>query len=72
MSFSDEIRKAITKSGLTRYRIAAESGVSEATLSRFMSGSSMTTDSLDKIAAVLRLRVEMDGPRQAALKKPRR
>ena len=72
MKFSDEIRRAIRTSGLTRYRIAAEAGVEQSSLSRFMAGASLSTASLDKIAAVLRLRVVMDGPRKSVLKKGRR
>lgn len=70
---SDQIRKCIATSGLTAYRLAREADVSEATLSRFLRGErAMTTDSLDRIAEVLRLDVTMRGPRAAVRKKPRR
>ncbi len=69
-TLSDQIRRAIESSGLTRYRIAVESSAEESTLSRFMSGSSsLRTDTLDRIAEVLRLRVECDGPRATLLKR---
>ena len=35
---SDEIKKAILAASVTRYRIAQDTGVDEATLSRFVSG----------------------------------
>jgi len=72
MTFSAQIRAAIRRSGITRYRLAQESGVDEASLSRFMSGSGITTTTLDAMAKVLRLSVEMKGPTKAALNKPRR
>jgi len=37
-AFSDQIRAAIDGSGLSRYRICKEIGISEASMSRFMSG----------------------------------
>ena len=37
-SVSEQIRKAILDSDETRYRIAKETGIEEATLCRFMSG----------------------------------
>lgn len=67
---SKTIRTAISNSGLSRYRICLECGVEESTLSRFMSGSSaITTDTLDKLAAVLRLRIVCDGPRAELLRR---
>ena len=72
MTFSDQIRRAIEGSGLSRYRIAQETGVDQASLSRFMAGSGITTTTLDAIAEVLRLKVEMKGPKKSALNKVRR
>jgi len=72
MRFSDQLRKAVSTSGLTRYRIAQEAKISQASLSRFMAGSGLTTKTLDALADVLRLRVEMKGPRAAVLRKDRR
>ncbi len=50
------VQRAIEESGLTRYAIAKASGVSEAALSRFMSGErGLTTATLDRLADVLQL-----------------
>jgi transcriptional regulator with XRE-family HTH domain len=35
---SSQLRRAVAESGLSRYRIAKDVGVSQATLSKFMSG----------------------------------
>lgn len=69
MSFSDQIRRAIRRSGLTRYRLAVEAGVEQASLSRFLAGAGVTTKTLDAIAQVLRLEVTMKGPRKALIQK---
>lgn len=72
MSLSDQIRRAIRDCGVTRYRLAQESGVDEASLSRFMAGSGITTTTLDAIAKVLRMSVEMKGPTKAVLNRAKR
>ena len=70
MKLSDEVRRAISKSELSRYQIAKESGVQQSGLSRFMAGSALSTDSLDRIAAVLGLRIEIKtSPGKAGKKK---
>jgi predicted transcriptional regulator len=56
--FSDELRQAIDASGMTRYRIAQLLEISEATLSRFMSGErGLTMKCLDSLAVLLDLHV---------------
>lgn len=57
MKISDEIRRAIENCGLTRYRIAKETGIAESTLSRFMHGYAMTTDVLDRLAELLDMHI---------------
>jgi len=53
---SDQVRKAIDASGKSRYRIAKDLRVSEATLSRFMSGErGLTLTVLDRLADYLGL-----------------
>ena len=37
-TISEEIKKAILTAGVTRYRIAQDTGIDEATLCRFVSG----------------------------------
>jgi transcriptional regulator with XRE-family HTH domain len=55
---SEQLRKIIRTSGMTRYQIAKESKVSEATLSRFMARkSSVTLDVVDALAGVLRVSI---------------
>ena len=62
MRLSDQVRSAITTCGLTRYRIAQETGISEATLCRFMSGErGLTMTALDTLAEFLDLRLTMAG-----------
>ena len=61
---SDQVRLAIDTRGESRYRIAKETGISEPTISRFMSGErGLPMKTLDRLAAFLRLRITMDGPR---------
>lgn len=53
---SEQLRAVIRGSGVTRYRIAQETGVSEAALSRFVNGNrGLDLSSVDKLAAYLRL-----------------
>lgn len=57
-TISDQIRGAIASSKVTRYRIAQETGIDEATLSRFMSDKGgMTVSTLDKLGEYLELEV---------------
>jgi plasmid maintenance system antidote protein VapI len=56
LTFSDELRRAVARCGLTRYRISRDLGVAESTLSRFMSGErGLTLKCLDRLAALLDL-----------------
>jgi transcriptional regulator with XRE-family HTH domain len=58
LRFSDELRRAIDASGLSRYRICRELGIAESTLSRFMSGErGLTLKCLDRLAELLDLHV---------------
>ena len=72
MSFSNQVRRAIRDCGLTRYRLAQEAGVEQASLSRFMAGSGVTTTTLDAVAKVLRLEVTMKGPTEAVINRAKR
>ena len=58
---SDQLRTIIKTSELSRYRIALGSGVDASQLHRFVNGTGrLTTDSLDKIATVLKLRIVVE------------
>ena len=58
LTFADEIRTAITESGLSHYRICKETGIDKGAMSRFMSGKvGVTLDALNRIATVLDLHV---------------
>lgn len=57
-SLSDQLRHIIEAGELSRYAIAKRSGVDASQLHRFIRGTGrLTTDSLDKIGAVLGLRL---------------
>jgi transcriptional regulator with XRE-family HTH domain len=58
---SDQIRMAIEKSGMTRYRLAAEARVDQGALSRFMSGKSgLSMAALDRISEIIGLSVRIE------------
>lgn len=57
-SLSGELRRIIGGSGLTRYRIAKDAGISQSTLEYFMTGErSLRLETVDKLAKVLGLRL---------------
>lgn len=61
---SEQLKRAIAESGKTRYRIAQESGVSEAALSRFVNGErGLNLASLDALGKVLGLEMVIRTPR---------
>ncbi len=58
---TDQIRQAIDDSGLTRYRIAKDTGIDESALAKFYNGQrGLSTGSLDQLCDYLGLRVVMD------------
>jgi transcriptional regulator with XRE-family HTH domain len=60
-SLSDEIRQAVDASGLSRYRIAKELGISESTMSRFMNRKGgLTLKLLDRLAELLGLHIVIE------------
>ncbi|MCY2926828.1 MAG: helix-turn-helix transcriptional regulator [Planctomycetota bacterium] len=60
----EAIRKAINASPMSRYRLAKESGVTEAAISRLMSGErAVNVDSLEKLADALGLAITI-GPKK--------
>ena len=55
---SDQIRAAIESSGVSIYRIAAETGIDKSALSRFMSGErGLSTTALDSLGEFLGLEI---------------
>jgi hypothetical protein len=67
--FSDQLRRAILDSGLTRYAIGRETGVAESVLSRFVRGErGLSTGSIDPLMAFLGLEIR---PRKARGRKAR-
>jgi transcriptional regulator with XRE-family HTH domain len=71
MKFSDQMRQAIETSGKTRYRISKESGISQASLSRFMAGKQgFSADTIDLICECLGLEVRLaDQPNRRSSKR---
>ncbi|HEX4592261.1 MAG TPA: helix-turn-helix transcriptional regulator [Gemmataceae bacterium] len=60
---SDQVRRAVDASGLSRYRISKEIGVAESTMSRFMSGQGgLSMENLDALAELIGL--DIAGPRR--------
>jgi len=60
-TLSEQLRHIIEAGELSRYEIAKRSGVDASQLHRFVRGTGrLTTDSLDKIGAVLGLRFIQD------------
>jgi transcriptional regulator with XRE-family HTH domain len=60
---TDQLRRIIDTCGLTRYRIAKETGISESALSRLLSGErGVSAKALDKLGALLDLELVMHGP----------
>jgi transcriptional regulator with XRE-family HTH domain len=57
LKFSDAIRNAVKESGMSRYAIAKKLGVSQALLSRFMSGAWLGQPTMDALAELLGLGV---------------
>jgi transcriptional regulator with XRE-family HTH domain len=55
---SDQIRQAVDRSGMSRYRICKIIGLDEGMMSRFMSRKmGLSVRTLDNLAAVLRLTI---------------
>lgn len=62
---SEQLRKAMERSGMTRYEIAKRAGVEQSSLSRFFSGErGLSQDAIDALCALLRLRLVAREPRK--------
>ena len=58
---TDQIRQAIDASGVTRYRIAVDTGIDESALAKFYNGHrGLSFENLDRLSEYLKLRIVMD------------
>ena len=65
LTLSDQVRRAVDESGLSRYRICQELDLAEATMSRFMSGKGgLSMNTLDALAELLDLNITTGKPRK--------
>lgn len=61
MKISDQVRHAIDDSGMSRYRIAQDTGIDESTLAKFYNRRrGLSLDNLDRLSEYLGLRIVMD------------
>ena len=59
-SLTDQLRQAIDDSGLTRYRIAKETGISESTLAQFYNGHrGLSMNALNALGDFLQLKIHL-------------
>jgi hypothetical protein len=57
--FSDQLRRAVRDSELTRYAISVRTGIDQGTLSRFIQGQrGMSLESIDKLMDCLGLEIK--------------
>ena len=61
LGFIDQVRRALKTSGASRYALSQETGIPEASLSRFLHGKGLSMESLDRLADALRLEVTVRG-----------
>ena len=67
--FSDQLRKAINESGLSRYRICKETGIDNASMCRFMAGKTgLTTANIDILAELLDISIAVNNKDKAGKK----
>ena len=67
VKLSEQVRRAVDSSGTSRYRICMETGIDQASFSRFMAGKvGLTQANLDAVADVLGLEVTAVNPRPVA------
>ncbi len=60
---TDQLRRAIEDAGVTRYRIAQETGIAESTLSGFLQGRrGFSLESLDALGEYLNLEITRATP----------
>ena len=65
VKLSEQVRKAVKRSELTKYRICKLADIDQPSMSRFMAGKvGLSMERLDRLAAVLDLRVVAGKSRQ--------
>ena len=58
LTFTDELRQAIRRSGKSQYRISKETSISEGQLSRFMHGQvGLSLSAIDRLCRILGLSI---------------
>ena len=58
---TDQVRQGIDDSGLTRYRIAKDTGIDESSLAKFYNGlRGLSLDNMDQLCEYLDLRIVKD------------
>jgi DNA transposition AAA+ family ATPase len=61
VKLTDQIRQAIDDSGITRYRIAHETGIDESALAKFYNGTrGLSLDNINLLGGYLELKIVMD------------
>ncbi len=69
-TLSEQVRNAIERAGVSRYRISKETGVSQPALSRFIHGErGLSIEALDAIGLYLGLSITTQRPGRPAKKK---
>lgn len=64
---SEQVRRAIERSGMSRYAICKRLGFSESVMSKFMSGKcGLSMETLDRLAELLDLRIVTGRRRQGS------
>ena len=57
---SDQLRRAIDESGISRYRIAKETAIDESTLAKFYNGhAGLSMEALDRLGEYLQLTITL-------------
>jgi transcriptional regulator with XRE-family HTH domain len=65
VTISNQLRKAIEKSGKTRYRLSVESGIDQATLSRFIKhGTGLSLANVDKLCECIGAELRFKKPKR--------
>ncbi len=58
-TFTEQLRKAIRDSGMTRYAISVQTGIAQSTLCKFVQGErGMSLDSVDRLMDCLGLEIK--------------